>query len=113
MKLSLDAQQIIAESSDPARLEKIIAFTEAETAAADIRLTELQWTVLINHLKEMILRSTLSEKMTGVDPTLFAEVSADSLQIACDIVREIGNLSEDETYVLSIHFESAKLAQQN
>ena len=109
MKLSADAEKIVDGSVVPVRLKEVIAFTDEKTRAAGIQLTELQWTVFINHLNEMIIRSVNAEKMSGVDPTLFTEVSADSLQIAKDIVTMIGNLAEEETYVLSIHFESAKL----
>lgn len=73
-----------------------------------IEPTDLQWTILINHVNEMIKRSKANEKMTGVDPAMFEEVSNEALEIADQVVQHIGNLPQDEMYVLSIHFESAK-----
>lgn len=63
---------------------------------------------MINHVNEMIKRSKANEKMTGVDPAMFEEVSNEALEIADQVVQHIGNLPQDEMYVLSIHFESAK-----
>jgi PRD domain protein (TIGR03582 family) len=39
---------------------------------------------------------------------MFSEVSKEALQLADGVVRKIDNLSQDEMYVLSIHFETAK-----
>ncbi|OJG54033.1 PRD domain-containing protein [Enterococcus haemoperoxidus] len=73
-----------------------------------IQPTELQWTILINHVNEMIKRSIADEKMSGVDPIMFEEVSKEALAIADQVVQHIGNLPQDEMYVLSIHFEAAR-----
>ena len=40
---------------------------------------------------------------------MFSEVSQHSIQLAQKICEEIPNLGEGEKYLLSIHFESAKL----
>jgi len=39
---------------------------------------------------------------------LFKEVSKEAITISDEIVRSIGNFTDDEIYVLSIHFETAK-----
>ena len=70
--------------------------------------TELQWTILINHLNEMLKRSQRKETIPVVDRDLFKEVSK-AITISDEIVRSIGNLTDDEIYVLSIHFETAKI----
>lgn len=43
-----------------------------------------------------------------VDPAMFSEVSEEALLISQLVVDKVGQLPKDETYVLSIHFESAK-----
>ncbi|MBO0470578.1 PRD domain-containing protein [Enterococcus sp. DIV0242_7C1] len=108
MKGTDDAKKIIEESPYrvelDASLEKISELLEKQA----IEPTDLQWTILINHVNEMIKRSKANEKMTGVDPAMFEEVSNEALEIADQVVQHIGNLPQDEMYVLSIHFESAK-----
>ena len=85
-----------------------IDWLKKELALVKIEPTELQWTILINHLNEMLKRSKEQETIPEVDPEMFSEVSKEALQLADGVVRKIDNLSQDEMYVLSIHFETAK-----
>ena len=62
---------------------------------------------MINHLNEMLNRSR-EGTMAGVDRTLFTELTPETLQIAQETTEAIGQLSEDEWYVLAVHFEVAK-----
>ena len=101
MKLSAEAITMIEESQNQEKLKQVIALVEE-------RLTELQWTILINHLNEMLKRSQKGEKIPAVDRELFREVSKEAIAISDEVVRTIGDLGEDEMYVLSIHFETAK-----
>ncbi|GGC93200.1 PRD domain-containing protein [Enterococcus wangshanyuanii] len=108
MRETDDAKKIIEESPYRvelgASLEKISELLKEQA----IEPTDLQWTILINHVNEMIKRSKTNEKMTGVDPAMFEEVSNEALEIADQVVQHIGNLPQDEMYVLSIHFEAAR-----
>lgn len=108
MKLSGDAKKIIDESVNQVELEAALTKINELLEAQAIQPTELQWTILINHVNEMIKRSKAEEKMTGVDPAMFEEVSKEALVIADQVVQHIGNLPQDEMYVLSIHFEAAR-----
>lgn len=108
MKLSDDAQTIIDESSNKVELEAALKKISSLLEEQRILPTELQWTILINHMNEMIKRSKANEKMARVDPMMFEEVSKEALMIADEVVQQIGNLPQDEMYVLSIHFEAAK-----
>ena len=103
-----EVKKIINESVDQKELVAVIAQSRLLLQKYEITPTEIQWTVLINHLNEMLKRSRDNEKMTGVDPSLFSEVSQEALEISKEIVDSIGNLPIDEMYVLSIHFEAAK-----
>ena len=102
MELAMEAQEIIRQSAEPEKLQSIIKQTSARLAEAQIEPTELQWTILINHLNEMLNRSREGTTLAGVDRTLF------TLQIAQETTEAIGQLSEDEWYVLAVHFEVAK-----
>ncbi|OJG91839.1 PRD domain-containing protein [Enterococcus silesiacus] len=106
--LNDDAQKIIDESPNKVELEASLEKIRTLLLKQAIQPTELQWTILINHVNEMIKRSIAGEKMSGVDPVMFEEVSKEALAIADQVVQHIGNLPQDEMYVLSIHFEAAR-----
>ncbi|MBM7689443.1 transcriptional antiterminator [Enterococcus ureilyticus] len=108
MKISNEAQIIIDESPNKVELEAALEKINGLLRAQKIQPTELQWTILINHINEMIKRSKAGEKMAVVDPAMFEEVSKEALRMADKVVQLIGNLPQDEMYVLSIHFEAAR-----
>lgn len=103
-----EALQIISTSEHQKELEELIAWLKVELTAANIEPTDLQWTILINHLNEMLKRSKEQEAIPEVDPMMFSEVSPEALRLAEGVVKKINNPSQDEMYVLSIHFETAK-----
>ncbi|SPN76509.1 PRD domain-containing protein [Brochothrix thermosphacta] len=108
MILPIDAQMIIDESEDRERTAEVVAHTLGLMSVQAIVPTEIQVVVLTNHLNEMVKRARLSEKMMTIDPSMFSDVSSESLALATEVVQMIGNLPEDELYLLSIHFETAK-----
>lgn len=103
-----EALQIISTSKYQKELEELTDWLKEELMKVSITPTDLQWTILINHLNEMIKRSKEQETIPEVDPEMFSEVSSEALKLADGVVRKINNLSQDEMYVLSIHFETAK-----
>ena len=107
MELAMEAQEIIRQSAEPEKLQSIIKQTSARLAEAQIEPTELR-TILINHLNEMLNRSREGTTLAGVDRTLFTELTPETLKIAEETTEAIGQLSEDEWYVLAVHFEVAK-----
>lgn len=108
MAFNKDSQKIINESKNQAELTAVLKNIQQWLDTAAIVPTDLQWTILINHVNEMIKRAQENEKVPTVDPEVFAEVSAEALDISKQVVEHIGNLPEDEKYLLSIHFETAK-----
>jgi PRD domain protein EF_0829/AHA_3910 len=78
-----------------------------ELTTNHLNLTDLQLTVLANHLGEMVMRSKDNQSLDPVDESLFSGVSDTALNIAKDITNKIGNLAPSEPFVLSIHFENA------
>lgn len=108
MTVTGEALQIISTSEYQQELEELIDWLKKELTLVKIEPTELQWTILINHLNEMLKRSKEQETIPEVDPEMFSEVSKEALQLADGVVRKVDNLSQDEMYVLSIHFETAK-----
>jgi len=108
MTVTGEALQIISTSEYQRELEELIDWLSAELEKEKIEPTELQWTILINHLNEMLRRSKEQESIPEVDPEMFSEVSQEALRLAAGVVRKISNLTQDEMYVLSIHFETAK-----
>ncbi|MGM0113152.1 PRD domain-containing protein [Enterococcus sp. DIV0187] len=108
MTVTGEALQIISTSEHQKELEELIDWLKQELIIAKIEPTELQWTILINHLNEMLKRSKEQETIPEVDPEMFSEVSKEALHLADGVVKKIDHLSQDEMYVLSIHFETAK-----
>lgn len=110
--MNTDAQAIVDQSEYKDKLVTVIDDIQTALTEKQIVPTELQWTILINHLNEMLRRSDSGEKIPEVDPAMFAEISPEALEIAAEVVTSISNLPEDELYVLSIHFEAAKQNEQ-
>ena len=100
MTVTGEALQIISTSEYQQELEELIDWLKKELVLVKIEP--------INHLNEILKRSKEQETIPEVDPEMFSEVSKEALQLADGVVRKIDNLSQDEMYVLSIHFETAK-----
>ena len=81
MKLSAEAITMIEESQNHDKLNQVIALVEERLAEFAIEPTELQWTILINHLNEMLKRSQKGEKIPAVDRELFQTRSFERLVI--------------------------------
>lgn len=99
--------KIIKESKYPDETYSIFKFAMKELTTNHLNLTDLQLTVLANHLGEMVMRSKDNQSLDPVDESLFSGVSDTALNIAKDITNKIGNLAPSEPFVLSIHFENA------
>lgn len=102
-----EISKIIKESKYPKGTLDILKYTLGEMHKRGIILTELQLTVLTNHLAEMVMRSRDNNPLDPVDEALFNGVSDKSLDLAKNITERIGNLAPSEPLVLSIHFENA------
>lgn len=107
-----EVEKIIQNSDFPKESERICEYTFQELKKENLKLTNLQYTLLSNHLAEMVSRSMRNEKLAKVDDNLFNEVSNKSLNLARKIVGKIGNLASSESLVLSIHFENARKINQ-
>lgn len=99
--------KVIKESKYPNETYNIFKFTIEELEKNHLNLTDLQLTVLANHVGEMVMRSKDNQPLDPIDESLFSGVSDEALNIAKDITNKIGNLASSEPFVLSIHFENA------
>ena len=108
MDISYDDQKIIEKDNNHQELHELFEMVDEWLTTHEINQTAIQQTVMINHLNEMINRSKNQEKIVPVDKELFNEVSQEALAISGRLVEAVGNLEDDEKYVLSIHFETAK-----
>lgn len=102
-----EISKIINDSKYPDETLNIFKFSMQELEKNNLELTDLQLTVLANHISEMVTRSQDNQKLDPVDESLFSSVSSEALTIAKDITTKIGNLAASEPFVLSIHFENA------
>ncbi len=104
-----EIRKVIENSSDSSTCEKIILEVKELLKQANIQMTDAQWLSLVSHLSGMVYRSTHKKFIDPIDKELFNEVSSDSIKLAEKVCNLFNDLHEDEKYLLSIHFESARL----
>jgi len=102
-----EISSIITNSKYPTETLDIFKFVIGELQKKNLELTDLQLTILANHLAEMVIRSKDDRPLDPVDESLFNGVSIEALDMAHEITERIGNLASSEPFVLSIHFENA------
>lgn len=108
MNIVEGAKEIIDNSQYKEDLMSLLSLSSQWFEKFGLKQTDIQQTILVNHLNEMIKRSVSGEKIPEVDAEMFSEVSEEALKISEEIVNQLGNLPMDEKYVLSIHFETPK-----
>ncbi|CAM7545827.1 PRD domain-containing protein [Enterobacter intestinihominis] len=69
----------------------------------------VQEQMLTSHVRAMAHRSVTGEPLPEVEAELFDEISPDSMQLAREVVAQFGNLPDEEAWLLSVHFEVAKV----
>lgn len=106
MNLTAESKSIIENSDYHDQLLKVLDFTEKLVQKEGIELTDLQWTILLNHLNEMIQREETHSFLPQMDESLFSEVSDKAKDISRKVSYFIGKLPESEVLVLSIHFQN-------
>ncbi|RRK09603.1 transcriptional regulator [Lactiplantibacillus garii] len=105
--LTEDVQKVLRKAHHQAETADALTYVFKLMRQANIKPTELQLVILINHVSEMVDRSITGEQLPAVDPEMFAGVSPVALKIGSQLVDHIGNLAASEKYVVSIHFETA------
>ena len=75
----------------------------------DVTMNGAQRLGLLSHLCAMVSRHFEGGEIPPVDKAMFSEVSAWSIRVAEQICEGLSQLVEGEKYLLSIHFEAAKL----
>ncbi|MCI1921646.1 MAG: PRD domain-containing protein [Liquorilactobacillus nagelii] len=108
LTFSKEIEKIILQSYTPSKVRKAMKLALLLIKENGLQATDLQLRILANHISSMVERSDANEKIEKVDQSLFGEVSQISLDISRKIVEQIGNLNEDEIFILSIHFENLK-----
>ncbi|MFS0780406.1 PRD domain-containing protein [Bacillus sp. 1P06AnD] len=103
----IEEEQLIERSSDRSRCMELIQFSRDLLRHEGIGMTGAQWLSLVSHLSGMVHRSVVGKQLEPLDRNLFSEISDKSLAYAKEVVKKLPDLTEDEIYLLSIHFESA------
>ncbi len=73
-----------------------------------ITQNDVQKAMLLSHVKAMVQRAKTLEKLPEIDPSLFDELSQESLALARRTVELFDNLPMEEAYLLAVHYEVAK-----
>lgn len=71
-------------------------------------ISNRQKEVLLNHISHMVKRNKNKEQIEIQDKSVFDEVSHVSLKKARELVIQLSNASENEVYLLAIHFDVVK-----
>jgi len=103
-----DLNQYFIKSQNPDVCQKLYNDAICYINGKGYEMKEHQKEALLNHISEMVKRNINKEQMEVQDKTVFNEVSQDSLEKAKEIVNQLEYVSDDETYLLSIHFEVVK-----
>ena len=72
-----------------------------------ITQNDVQKAMLLSHVKAMVERAKTLEKLPEVDPSLFDELSEQSLMLARKTVQLFNSLPMEEAYLLAVHYEVA------
>ncbi|PLR75961.1 transcriptional regulator [Bacillus sp. V3-13] len=107
--MELRTQELYEKSEEPKLCKEVMQFTEQLMLQKNIKMTESQLLSLLSHISGMVYRSKHRESIEQVDPLLFKDVSDDSIDLAKQVCEIFSDLDESEKYLLSIHFEAAKV----
>lgn len=102
-------REIISKSGNSELCIEVLTYSKKVLTTKKIIMTETQWLSFVSHISGMVYRSINMEAIPALEKEIFNEVSQDSIGMADDICKQLSNLHDDEKYLLSIHFESAKL----
>lgn len=70
---------------------------------------EVQKAMLESHLKAMVYRAKTQEPLPEVDPSMFNEISPESIAFAKKVASYLPGIDqENEAYLFSVHVEVAK-----
>ncbi|WON78994.1 glycine dehydrogenase [Serratia sp. UGAL515B_01] len=106
MSLNKDEQADIGEET--VKTEQVLEDITVMLNARNIYTNAVQQQMLESHIRAMVLRSITGEALPEVDKSLFDEISAESMQLAKQVINKLPTLPIEEAYLLSVHFEVAK-----
>lgn len=107
--ITAEITELMVKSGDLKACQKILEYAKDLLQKANIHMNETQWLSFVSHLSAMVYRSIHKEPIDPLDRDLFNEVSSESIELAAKVCLMLKNLHEDEKYLLSIHFETAKM----
>lgn len=107
--MELQTLELYEKSENPQLCREAMLFAEKLMLQENIKMTEPQILSLLSHISGMVYRSLNKEEIQPVDRNLFNDISNHSIHMAKQVCELLSDLHEHEKYLLSIHFESAKI----
>lgn len=92
--------------------EQTIAIINGWLQELHIKQNDVQKAMLLSHVKAMVERAKTGESLPEVDPTLFDEISEESMELARRTVKLFNNLPIEEAYLLAVHYEVARANEE-
>lgn len=100
-------EDILSKSKDQDKAIKAIERADQMAKDTGLKITGSKWEALANHVVAMVDRSITGDKLFGMDSQAFSAVSNRAMKMAEDLVEFIGNIEEDEKYLMSVHFQAS------
>ncbi|WP_430509728.1 PRD domain-containing protein [Gottfriedia solisilvae] len=102
-------EELYQKSGNASICKEIMRSVDSLLNSEKIIMNQTGWLSLTSHISAMVYRSINAETLQPLDVNLFNEVSTESINLAEKICFMLPNLHEHEKYLLSIHFEAAKI----
>ncbi|MCL1990727.1 MAG: hypothetical protein FWG67_07555 [Defluviitaleaceae bacterium] len=106
---AMKKEEILSKSNHKEICKSLLTFTQSTLEKEGLKLAFEQTLALTSHLCAMVERGYEGGEIPEVDPEMFSEVSALSLELAEKVCKQVPNMVAGEAYLLSVHFELAQL----
>jgi len=105
--------RMIEDNLDPEVItEKTIDIINTWLIEEQIKQNDVQKAMMLSHVKAMVNRSKTLEQLPEVDPSMFDELSQESMALARRTVALFDNLPVEEAYLLAVHYEVARANEE-
>lgn len=105
--------RMIEDNLDPEVItEKTIDIINTWLIEEQIKQNDVQKAMMLSHVKAMVNRSKTLEQLPEVDPSMFDELSQESMAHARRTVALFDNLPVEEAYLLAVHYEVARANEE-
>lgn len=108
LNITEEMKTMFIKSGDESLCEQTLLLVEQLCKEEHIAFQEHQWLSLASHISAMVHRSLHHTQLDSIEKEMFNQISDESIDLARKVSSSLPNLQDEEAYLLSIHFETAK-----